>query len=164
MRSLFTCAVVCAVGLPAPSQAADIARRKTGIGASSALTSRQDLQGGVALTLRARDQLLVRVTAPYVQAVRVHPGWGAGADVLWRFGPELKNGSTKLFVRTGPGLLVGTDRYGIDSLAVLQGTAGVEVHLAAAPVTVALELRPQLVIAPYAAVDLAVGTEVSWWF
>jgi len=164
MRTLLACAAVCAVGLPATSQAADITRRKTGIGVNTALTSRQDVQGGLALTLRAREQMLVRISTPFVQAVRVNPGWGAGADVLWRFGPELKNDGTKLFLRTGPGLLVGTDRYGVDSLAILQGTAGAEVHLTTAPVTIALEVRPQLVVAPYAAVDLAVGTEVSWWF
>jgi len=150
--------------MSAPALAADITRRKTGIGVNTALTSRQDLQGGLALTLRAREQMLIRISAPYVQAARVHPGWGAGADVLWRTGPELKAGDTKLFLRYGPGLLIGTDSYGVESLAVVQGVASAEAHLSSAPVTISMELRPQLVLAPYAAADLAVGTEVSWWF
>jgi len=146
------------------SHAADITRRKTGVGVHVANTARQDVQGGLALTFRTKDQLLVRITAPMAGAAYISPAFGAGADALWRTGPELKHDRTQLFLRYGGGMLVGTDRYGVDTILVARGVAGAEVHLGASPATIDFELMPAFLIAPYRAVDLAVGTGVSWWF
>ncbi len=144
--------------------ATDLSNRKTGVGLSVAQTSRHDTQGGIALTFRTKDQLLVRVHAPLARAAYINPAFGAGADVLWRTGPELTSDDAHLFVRYGGGTIVGTDRYGVNTIVVTQGVAGAEVHLGSAPAAIELELRPQLLLAPYRAVDLAVAGGISWWF
>lgn len=158
-----TIGLIGTAGLGSAAHAADLTRRKTGVGVHVATTARQDAQGGLALTFRTKEQLLVRATLPMAMAVD-RPAWGGGVDVLWRTGPELKEGATQLFLRYGGGLLLGTDQYGIETVAVTQGVAGAEVHLAGVPAAVDFELKPQLVVSPERALDLAVGVGVSWWF
>ncbi len=147
-----------------PAAATNIVDCRTGVGVSVASTTRHDVQGGVQASFRANDTMMVRLTAPYTGVAYVSPGWGAIADVLWRSGPELKEGGNQLFLRYGGGLLVGRGAYGIETLVVAQGIAGTEVHFGKSPFAWELELRPQLIMAPYAAMDLAVASGVSLWF
>lgn len=148
----------------ATTHAADIEKRRTGVGAAAALTSRQDVQGGATVSLRLQDSLIVRLQAPLTGTVRVAPGWGAGVDGLFRTAPALTANGATLHVRFGGGLMVGTDRYGVETLAVLQGVGGAEVHLGDTPWALELEARPQLVLAPYLAVDLGIALGGTRWF